>query len=139
VWTNILNNACDAVELSRGDELGTIEIVTSFTEGRVVVTIANSGPRIPEDILGKIFDPFFTTKPIGKGTGLGLSICAGIVRRAGGTISARNEPDRVIFEVSLPAAGKQGPPSTDALPCPARDDAWAAGNWGPQTSAQTTD
>jgi C4-dicarboxylate-specific signal transduction histidine kinase len=136
VWTNILNNACDAVEQSRGDGLGTIEIATSFTEGRVVITIANNGPRIPEDILGRIFDPFVTTKPIGKGTGLGLSICAGIVHRTGGTISARNEPDRVVFEVSLPAAGKQGLPSADA-PSPARDDAFAAGNWGPAASTQT--
>ena len=108
VWTNILSNACDAIELARGEGLGKIEITTAATpDGCVVITLANDGPRIPEDILGKVFDPFFTTKPQGKGMGLGLSICAGIVRRAGGTITARNEPDRVAFQVIFPAAGKE--------------------------------
>jgi C4-dicarboxylate-specific signal transduction histidine kinase len=104
VWTNILNNACDAIEASRTEGPGTIEVTTRCADGQVVVTIANEGPPIPPESIGKIFDPFFTTKPVGKGTGLGLSICAGILRRCGGTISARNEPGRVVFVVSLPVA-----------------------------------
>lgn len=137
VWTNILNNACDAVELSRREAPGKIEITTaSTTDGCIAVTIANDGPPIPEANLGKVFDPFFTTKPLGKGMGLGLSICAGVVRRAGGTITARNEPDRVVFEVMLPAAGKQG-----LAPCaaPAREDALEDGNPRPSTSAGVAD
>jgi C4-dicarboxylate-specific signal transduction histidine kinase len=129
VWTNILNNACDVLEASRGDRLGIIEITTAATpDGCIVITLANDGPRIPEDILGKIFDPFFTTKPLGKGMGLGLSICAGIVRRAGGTITARNEPDRVVFEVILPAAGRQGLAACAASPLSANGDSLEGGN-----------
>ena len=102
VWTNVLNNACDAIEQSAKDGLGLIEVKT-FVQGReVVVEISNAGPLIPEDILSKIFDPFFTTKPVGKGTGLGLSICTGIVCRYGGSISARNGDKKVTFQVRLP-------------------------------------
>ena len=103
VWTNILNNACDAVAESRSEGLGLIEIVTRAEDGRVVVAISNDAPPIPDELISKIYDPFFTTKPIGKGTGLGLSICMAVLRRYGGTIAVRNTPSGVTFEVSLPA------------------------------------
>ncbi len=109
VWTNILNNACDAIEESHPDGArGTIHVAARAEDGRVAVTLANDGAPIPEDQLRKVFDPFFTTKAVGRGTGLGLGICAGIVRRLGGTITVRNEPDHVVFEVTLPAAGAEG-------------------------------
>lgn len=104
VWTNLLNNAVEAVGEGRKEKLGLIEVTTRANGERVIVEISDDGPAIPQEVLGKMYDPFFTTKPIGKGTGLGLSICAGIVRRAGGSITARNEPGRVTFEVALPVS-----------------------------------
>ncbi|MHC4295650.1 MAG: sensor histidine kinase [Planctomycetota bacterium] len=101
VWTNILINACDAIEESHKDRMGLIEITTRLEDTKVVVGISDDGDAIPEEILPKIFDPFFTTKRIGKGTGLGLSICTSILDRWGGTISAQNEDQRVVFKVSL--------------------------------------
>ncbi len=102
VWTNILNNACDAIDEAQGR--GTIRIRTWADDQAVRVAIINSGRPVPEDQLEKIFDPFFTTKPVGKGNGLGLSICAGILRRCGGSVSVRNGDDGVAFEVALPVA-----------------------------------
>ncbi|MCJ7544005.1 MAG: ATP-binding protein [Phycisphaerae bacterium] len=139
VWTNILSNACDAIELARGEGLGKIEITTAAApDGCVVITLTNDGPRIPEDILDKVFDPFFTTKPQGKGMGLGLSICAGIVRRAGGAITARNEPDRVVFQVILPAAGKEDVATCAAAHGWAREGPFEDGNFGPVSSGSAT-
>jgi C4-dicarboxylate-specific signal transduction histidine kinase len=109
VWTNVLNNACDAIEEHRQDGgLGRIEVSTRPQGDHVAVRIANDGGPIPADVLGRIFDPFFTTKPVGKGTGLGLSICAGILRRCGGSITARNEKPWVVFEVLLPTKTSGG-------------------------------
>ena len=105
IWTNILNNACDAIEESGHEGMGLIEITAGLVDNeRVVVEISNEGPPIGEDVLQKVFDPFFTTKPMGKGTGLGLSICTGILGRWGGAIAVRNDPGRVTFIVSLPAS-----------------------------------
>jgi len=109
VWTNILNNACDAIEESHKGGLGLIEIATKPEGDSVVVAISNNGRPVPEEILQRIYDPFFTTKPVGKGTGLGLSICAGILRRHGGTIAARNDPGRVTFQVRLLVAASARP------------------------------
>ncbi len=102
VWTNILSNACDAIEESDSEGLGVIEIVSSLIDDNVVVEISNQGKAIPDDVLDKLFDPFFTTKRVGKGTGLGLSICTSILERSGGNISVRNGDGRVTFTVSLP-------------------------------------
>jgi len=104
IWTNLLNNACDAIEEARqGDQMGWIEIVSRQADDMVVVEITNSGPPIPPDIISKVFDPFFTTKPLGKGTGLGLSICRGIVGRMEGALTAANSDHGVRFTVTLPA------------------------------------
>jgi two-component system NtrC family sensor kinase len=107
IWTNILNNACDAIESVSGGQLGLIEIVAMAEGEQIVVEISNSGPPIPEEILPKIYDPFFTTKPVGKGTGLGLGICVGILQRFGGAISARNDTGKVTFQVRLPMVPKR--------------------------------
>lgn len=71
VWTNIIDNAIDAMEGRTNNEL---EIKTQRDQDFIVVSIIDNGPGIPPDILDKIFDPFFTTKSIGKGTGLGLEV-----------------------------------------------------------------
>jgi CheY-like chemotaxis protein len=71
----------------------------------VLVTVADTGSGIPQDLVHKIFEPFFTTKEIGKGTGLGLSTAVGIIRSHGGFISVYSEPGKGSnFKVYLPAA-----------------------------------
>ncbi len=71
----------------------------------VLITIEDSGPGIPPDILNKIFDPFFTTKPVGKGTGLGLALVQKVVEENGGIIDVESAPDSgAIFFIILPIA-----------------------------------
>lgn len=70
----------------------------------VVVSVADTGEGIPQDIIDRIFDPFFTTKPVGKGTGLGLSTVLAIARNHGGFVTVYSEPGRgTVFKVYLPA------------------------------------
>jgi PAS domain S-box-containing protein len=100
-FLNIIINAEYAIE-SRGAG-GRIETTTSATDGHVVVTVRDTGPGIPDDVLPRIFDPFFTTKDVGKGTGLGLAITYGIVLDHGGTIQAANAPGGgAVFRITLP-------------------------------------
>jgi signal transduction histidine kinase len=102
---NILINAEHAI-LSTGAP-GRIEIcVVPKADGRGVrVTIRDSGPGIPADVLPRIFDPFFTTKEVGQGTGLGLAITYGIIQEHGGTIQAANAPEGgAEFTIELPAS-----------------------------------
>ncbi len=104
VWTNLLDNAIDAVGPG-----GTITIRSSAEPDWVVVEICDDGPGIPADILPRVFDPFFTTKDVGEGTGLGLDIVRRIVtERSGGEIEVTSEPGDTHFTVRLPLAG---PPS----------------------------
>ena len=98
VWTNILDNAADALE-------GHGEITLRVRqEGEwVVVEIEDNGPGIPQEIQSKIFDPFFTTKAVGHGTGLGLDISYNIVvYKHRGDIKVFSEPGRTRFQVWLP-------------------------------------
>jgi signal transduction histidine kinase len=100
VVLNLLLNAADAV----GGE-GSILIDVSREQGRVVLSITDSGGGIPEEALDKVFDPFFTTKPAGKGTGLGLAVCQALVERSAGRIWVENSArSGARFSVSLPAA-----------------------------------
>jgi signal transduction histidine kinase len=99
---NILTNARDI--MPKG---GRLYIASRQIEERgikvVEIRIEDTGPGIPEEIMGKIFDPFFTTKPEGEGTGLGLSICQGIVEAHGGRIWAENLPQGgAAFIIRLP-------------------------------------
>ncbi len=100
VFLNILNNAFDAI----GKE-GAVTISTSLTRGQIRVEIADSGPGLSPEALGKIFEPFFTTKQ--AGTGIGLSISYNIVERLGGAIEARNgKTGGGIFTVTLPVGDR---------------------------------
>lgn len=98
VWTNLIDNAADAM-----DGRGAISIRAEATDGsEVTVTICDTGPGIPPEIAAKIFEPFFTTKPPGVGSGLGLHISHNVVVRHGGRIDVESEPGHTCFIVSLP-------------------------------------
>ncbi|MHC4550341.1 MAG: ATP-binding protein [Planctomycetota bacterium] len=104
VFMNILVNAAQAIE-----DFGEIRIETDQDGDDVVVTISDNGPGIPQDVLSRIFEPFFTTKEVGQGTGLGLSISYDIVRRHGGTLSAKSKlGEGTTFVVRLPIEGVGG-------------------------------
>ena len=106
VWTNLIDNAVDAIRDGGGSRI-TIRIRTE--SDTMVVELEDDGPGIPPDVVPRIFDSFFTTKAPGKGTGLGLDISYGIVvNRHGGDITVDTEPGRTTFRVTLPLAG---PPS----------------------------
>jgi two-component system NtrC family sensor kinase len=100
VFLNVLANAAQAIAGP-----GTITIETT-REGEVaVVTISDTGPGIPADVLDRIFDPFFTTKPVGEGTGLGLSISYEIVKKHGGQIGVSSAPGQgATFTIRIPIA-----------------------------------
>ena len=101
VWTNLLDNAIDALADS-----GTITVRTRREAECAVVEISDDGPGIPEDVRARIFEPFFTTKPVGRGTGLGLDTVRKIVEeRHRGTIEVESRPGETTFRVWLPLAG----------------------------------
>ncbi len=107
VWTNLLDNAIDAV--ADGDKVGSIRFRTTSESDRVLVEISDNGPGIPEEIRERIFEPFFTTKEVGKGTGLGLDVCYRIVvGRHGGDLRVVSEPGDTRFQVRLPMEGGAG-------------------------------
>jgi signal transduction histidine kinase len=99
VWTNLLDNAIDAVA-ERG---GKITIGTALEGKDVKVTITDNGAGIPADVLPHIFEPLFTTKEPGKGTGLGLDIAYRKIHQSGGDITVESAPGRTQFVVTLPA------------------------------------
>jgi len=104
VWLNLLDNALDAVP-----EEGRVEVRAVRDRDRVVVTIADNGPGIPDDVVHRIFDPFFTTKPPGQGTGLGLEITRRLVRRYHGDIQVESRPGRTEFRVTFPSGAQPAP------------------------------
>lgn len=98
VWTNLIDNALDAI----GDA-GELTIRTASEAGRVLVEIRDNGPGIPPAIQERIWEPFFTTKDVGSGTGLGLDTCRRIVvNRHGGEIRCESQPGDTRFQVRLP-------------------------------------
>jgi signal transduction histidine kinase len=101
VWTNLMDNAVDAM-----DGHGTLTVRTRRDGDRVLVEVGDSGPGIPEPVGAHIFEPFYTTKPVGKGTGLGLDICWRIVvQRHGGELRFTSTPGDTRFQVVLPIGG----------------------------------
>jgi signal transduction histidine kinase len=99
VWTNIIDNAIDAME---GRANSTLEIKTEKSGAFVNVSIIDNGPGIPKEIQDKIFDPFFTTKSIGKGTGLGLEVVRQIISQHNGKVYVNSEIGRTEFVICFP-------------------------------------
>jgi signal transduction histidine kinase len=98
VWTNIIDNAVDAMQGK-----GEITLRTYEEKDQVVVEIVDNGPGIPKDIQSRIFEPFFTTKPPGQGTGLGLHVTHDIVaNRHHGLLIVDSRPGETKFKVILP-------------------------------------
>ncbi len=101
VWTNLIDNAADAM-----DGTGRLTIRTRAASDAgvagVCVEIEDDGGGIPPEAVGKVFEPFFTTKPPGQGTGLGLNIVFNMIRGMGGHIDVVSRPGCTVFRVWLP-------------------------------------
>jgi signal transduction histidine kinase len=97
VWTNLLDNAIDAVENE-----GKIEVKAVARNKNLLLYFKDNGSGIPEDVVNKIFDPFFTTKDVGEGTGLGLDVVHKILERHGATVDVKSKPGETEFELCFP-------------------------------------
>jgi signal transduction histidine kinase len=99
VWTNLIDNAIDAMSGK-----GELRVRTYRDDSSVVVEIGDNGPGISPEVKAHIFEPFFTTKPVGQGTGLGLDTVQRIVKKHRGNIQVTSEPGDTRFQVWLPLA-----------------------------------
>ncbi len=97
VWTNLIDNAIDAMEHS-----GTLQITTQKDNEYAKIEISDDGQGIPEEHLNKIFDPFFTTKSIGEGTGMGLEVVQRIIKQHNGNIKVASKKGKTTFTVCIP-------------------------------------
>ncbi len=97
VWTNLIDNAIDAMNHS-----GILTIKTSLDQKFLKVQIMDNGEGINEEHLNNIFDPFFTTKAIGEGTGMGLEVVQRIINQHQGDITVTSKKGETIFTVCLP-------------------------------------
>src|ERR1700678_1181583 len=102
IWTNIIDNAIDAMHGK-----GELRVRTYREDGCVVVEIGDNGPGIPEEVQAHIFEPFFTTKGVGEGTGLGLDTVQRIVKKHRGNIHVSSKPGDTRFQVWLPLGETQ--------------------------------
>ncbi|MFZ0296922.1 MAG: ATP-binding protein [Candidatus Sulfotelmatobacter sp.] len=100
VWTNIIDNAIDAMHGK-----GELRVRTYSDDGCAVVEITDNGAGIPDEVLPHIFEPFFTTKGVGQGTGLGLDTVQRIVKKHRGNIQVTSKAGETRFQVWLPLAG----------------------------------
>ena len=99
VWTNLIDNAIDAM-----DGTGTLRLVTRAEDDEVIVEVGDTGPGMPPAVAARAFEAFYTTKDAGKGTGLGLDIAQRIVvERHGGTITIDSQPGETVLRVRIPA------------------------------------
>ena len=98
VWTNLLDNAIDALPAQGGE----LTLRTHAEGGFLQVHLIDNGSGIPADILSHIFEPFYTTKQAGAGSGLGLDIAQRIVNQHDGRITVNSQPGRTEFCVWLP-------------------------------------
>ncbi len=104
VWTNLIDNAIDAV-----NKTGRICVGTYQDGDQLIVEIVDNGVGIPKDVQSRMFEPFFTTKAVGSGTGLGLMISNRIIAdRHGGEIEFESKPGETRFKVRLPMVRPAG-------------------------------
>ena len=97
VWTNLIDNAADAM----GDT-GRLLVRAVRENEYVLVEIADSGPGIPPEVQSRIFEPFFTTKGVGEGTGLGLDVVRRIIQKMRGLVTVKSLPGDTRFQVRIP-------------------------------------
>jgi signal transduction histidine kinase len=97
VWTNIIDNAIDALHQN-----GELIIETICDSKNVNVKFIDNGSGIPPEIVSRIFDPFFTTKKVGEGTGIGLDLVNRIIKHHSGEIKVNSKPGRTEFVISVP-------------------------------------
>jgi signal transduction histidine kinase len=100
VWTNLIDNAADAMQGQ-----GKLLVRAALENDYVVVEIGDTGPGIPPEVQSRIFEPFFTTKGVGEGTGLGLDVVHRIVKKMHGEISVKSVPGDTRFQVRIPIKG----------------------------------
>jgi signal transduction histidine kinase len=105
VWTNLIDNAVDAMKGS-----GTLRIHTRAVGNEVVVEITDTGEGMPPEVAARAFEAFYTTKDVGKGTGLGLDIAQRIiVERHNGSITITSTPGKTTLQVQIPVRQKSSP------------------------------
>jgi signal transduction histidine kinase len=97
VWTNLIDNAADAM-----GESGKLLVRAVRENEYVLVEIVDNGPGIPPEVQSRIFEPFFTTKGVGEGTGLGLDVVHRIVQKMRGLVTVKSAPGDTRFQVRLP-------------------------------------
>jgi signal transduction histidine kinase len=97
VWTNLIDNAADAMNGN-----GKLAIRVVRENDFILVEIADNGPGISPEVKSRIFDPFFTTKGVGEGTGLGLDVVNRIIKNVRGQISVTSVPGDTRFQVRIP-------------------------------------
>jgi signal transduction histidine kinase len=102
VWTNLIDNAIDAM-----NGKGELRVRTYREDGCVVVEIRDNGSGISPEVSAHIFEPFFTTKGVGEGTGLGLDTVQRIVKKHRGSIHVDSKPGDTRFQVWLPLADQR--------------------------------
>ncbi len=105
VWTNLIDNALDAVEerKTRDSTISpTITLMTSCETDRLLVEIVDNGIGISAEVRSRLFEPFFTTKGVGKGTGLGLHLAYQIITKHQGDIQVQSQLGETRFQVRLP-------------------------------------
>ncbi|MCI0627859.1 MAG: ATP-binding protein [Acidobacteria bacterium] len=102
IWTNLIDNALDAMESLPPEQPKELHVKTCVEREGILVEITDNGPGIPTEVQNRMFEPFFTTKPVGDGTGLGLDIVRRIIRNHKGSIRVESNPGRTMFQVRLP-------------------------------------
>ncbi len=111
VWTNLIDNAVDAL-----NGKGEVSIRTARYGAWVLVEFRDGGPGVPEEYRERLYTPFFTTKAVGSGTGLGLSVSRNIVRKHSGQIRFRSRPGDTVFQVFLPIDFSRYSAGTEPVP-----------------------